>query len=399
MNILILSNKMPYPPKDGGSIATFCIAQSFAVLGHKVTVLAMNTSKHYYNTDLIPKEISGLIEFIGIDVDTEISVFDALKNLLTKSIPYNAQRFISEEFEERLSGLLQTRSFDVVQLEGTYLGPYIHTIRKYSTALVSMRSHNIEHEIWQRTAALAKGFRKFYLTNLAKRIKRFEVSMVNNYDVVVPITQRDGDFLHKLGCRIPMKVIPTGINSDEYKSDYQNFEFPSLFHLGALDWTPNQEGLKWFFAKVWPLVLKEFPDLKFYLAGRNAPAYYSKLSEPNVIFLGEVESAQDFIRSKAIMIVPLLSGSGMRIKIIEGMALGKAIITTSIGKEGIEIEPGKHMMVADDPSGFLEALRFLLAKKENVIEMGRQAEAFVNQYYDNLKIVKSLSEFYQQQLT
>ena len=99
------------------------------------------------------------------------------------------------------------------------------------------------------------------------------------------------------------------------------------------------------------------------------------------------------------MIVPLLSGSGMRIKIIEGMALGKAIITTSIGKEGIEIESGKHMMVADDPSGFLEALRFLLAKKENVIEMGRQAEAFVNKYYDNLKIVKSLSDFYQQQLT
>ena len=145
MNILILSNKMPYPPKDGGSIATFCIARSFAALGHKVTVLAMNTLKHYYNTDLIPKDISGLIEFIGVDVDTQISVFDALKNLLTKSIPYNAQRFISEEFENRLAGLLQTRSFDVVQLEGTYLGPYIHTSRKYSTALVIIRSHNIEH--------------------------------------------------------------------------------------------------------------------------------------------------------------------------------------------------------------------------------------------------------------
>jgi polysaccharide biosynthesis protein PslH len=398
MKILMLSNKMPYPPKDGGSIATLSIAKSFADLGHNVTMLVMNTSKHYFNLNDVPVEISKQIEFIGVDMNTDVSPWAALKNLLSSSIPYNAQRFISEAYDQKLAELLQSRTFHVVHLESPYLGPYIRTIRKHTTALVSMRPQNVEHEIWQRTAALTGSLKGLYLANLAKRVKRFEVSMLNNYDVMVPITKRDGELFTKLGCKIPMHVSPTGINTGAFRPDFRNIGFPSLFHLGALDWPPNQEGLKWFFSKVWPRIHAEFPDLKFFLAGRNAPPYFSKFSEPNVEFLGEIENARDFIRSKAIMIVPLLSGSGMRIKIIEGMAMGKAIITTSIGREGIEITPGKEMMVADNPEEFLAAVRALLSGQEKVVEMGRKAATFVNQHYDNLKIVQELSAFYQQHL-
>lgn len=394
MNILMLANKMPYPPKDGGSIATLSIARSLSQLGHKVTILAMNTSKHHFNVDDIPETISGQIEFIGVDVNTDISIWAALKNLLISSVPYNAQRFISPDYGRTLTEVLQLRKFDVIHLEGPYLGPYIRTIRKHTTALVSMRPQNVEHEIWQRTAAQSKGLRKLYIANLAKRVKRFEVSMLNNYDVMVPITKRDGDLFVKLGCKIPMLIAPTGIDTGTFKPDYENIDYPSLFHLGALDWPPNQEGLKWFFAKVWPKILKEFPDLKFYLAGRNAPPEFDKFSEPNVEFLGEVESAHDFIRSKAIMVVPLLSGSGMRIKIIEGMALGKAIITTSIGREGIDVKHKKNMMIANSPNEFLDAVRFLLSGKEKTVEMGKQAVEFVNHHYDNLKIMQVLSKFY-----
>jgi glycosyltransferase involved in cell wall biosynthesis len=398
MDILMLTNKMPYPPKDGGSIATLSIARSFAKLGHKVTMLVMNTSKHYFNLDEVPQEITEMIEFTGVDVNTDLSAWAALKNLLISSIPYNAQRFINEDYDTRLAGLLQSRKFDVVHLEGPYLGPYIRTIRRHTAALVSMRPQNVEHEIWQRTAALTGGLKGLYIANLAKRLKRFEVSMFNNYDVMVPITKRDAALFLQLGCKIPIHVAPTGIDAEAYKADYENFGFPSLFHLGALDWPPNQEGLRWFFAKVWHGILKEFPELKFYLAGRNAPPEFTRLSEPNMKFLGEVESAHDFIRSHAIMVVPLLSGSGMRIKIIEGMALGKAIIATSIGKEGIEVIHKKHMMVADTPEEFLGAVRFLLSAKENVVEMGKQANTFVNQHYDNLKIIQSLIDFYQKHL-
>jgi len=390
---------MPYPPKDGGSIATLSIAKSFSELGYKVSMLVMNTSKHYFSIDDVPPEVSAKIEFIGVDVDTGIKPWDALNNLLFSSLPYNAQRFITNEFDKRLKDILVQGTFEVIHLESPYLGPYIRTIRKHSKALVSMRPQNVEHEIWQRTAAQSGGIRKWYLANLARRVKRLEVSMLNNYDVMVPITERDGELFKKLGCRLPMHVFPTGIDTEAFEPEYDDINYPSLFHLGALDWPPNQEGLKWFFANVWPGIRKEFPDLKFYLAGRNAPPYFSKLNEPNVEYLGEVENAHDFIRSKSVMVVPLLSGSGMRIKIIEGMALGKAIITTSIGREGIDITHDHNMMVADSPEEFLYAVRYLLSGKEKVVDMGKKAVDFVTRHYNNRQIIRSLSEFYQKHLS
>jgi polysaccharide biosynthesis protein PslH len=399
MDILILTNKMPYPPKDGGAIATLSMARSFADLGHKVTILAMNTSKHYFDLSLIPEDVSKKTEFLGVDVDTKISASNALKNFFASSIPYNAQRFITGRYDQSIAELLAKRRFDVIQLEGIYVGPYIRTIRKHSKALISMRAHNVEHEIWQRTAALSWGIKAFYLTNLAKRLKRFETAMLNNYDVLVPITERDADQFVKLGCKIPVHVAPTGIESAKFKPDYDNIDFPSLFHLGALDWSPNQEGLKWFFAKVWPKILKDFPALKFYLAGRNASPYFRKLSEPNVEFLGEVDDAHAFMKSKAIMIVPLLSGSGMRIKIIEGMALGKAIVSTSIGIEGIHGTHQENVMVADNPDAFAESVAYLLKNKTRVIAMGRNAKEFAGKHYNNLEIVKSLIAFYTQHIS
>ncbi len=398
LKILMLTNKMPYPPHDGGAIATLSIATGLANLGHRVTMLAMNTSKHHFALDKLPDDIKRKVEFIGVDVNTGISFGPALRNYFLSSIPYNAERFITTEYNEALIKLLTSQNFDVVHLEGPYLGPYIRTIRKQTMALVSMRPQNVEHEIWQRNAANASGLKKYYLKNLAKRIKRFETSMVNNYDVLVPITQRDAGIYLNLGCKIPIFVAPTGIESNRYSLDFEAMEYPSLFHLGALDWVPNQEGLKWFFSKVWPLVYKEFPALKFYLAGRNAPPYFRKMSEPNIEFLGEVDNALDFIRSKAIMIVPLLSGSGLRIKIIEGMALGKAIITTTIGKEGIDCSHTEHILIADSSKEFLDALRFLMADKNRVIEMGRNAAAFVNKNYNTSAIINSLADFYIQHL-
>jgi polysaccharide biosynthesis protein PslH len=262
---------------------------------------------------------------------------------------------------------------------------------------MSMRAHNVEHEIWQRTAALSWGIKAFYLANLAKRLKRFETPCLT-ITMCCSDYRRDAEVCKNLGCKIPVHVAPTGINSAN-SSLIMTTLTPSLFHLGALDWSPNQEGLKWFFAKVWPKILKDFPALKFYLAGRNASPYFRKLSEPNVEFLGEVDDAHAFMKSKAIMIVPLFSGSGMRIKIIEGMALGKAIVSTSIGIEGIHGTHQKNVMVADNPDAFAESVAYLLKNKTRVIAMGRNAKEFAGKHYNNLEIVKSLIAFYTQHIS
>ena len=396
MKILILANKFPYPARDGGSIATMALAQSFAGLGHDVTILAMNTSKHFVDPAKIEDSLREInVRMIGVAVDTTIKKSDLAKNFLFSTMPYNAQRFVSKDFDAKLAEILRSETFDMIQLEGLYLAPYIATIRQYSKAKVAMRAHNVEHEIWARACLHEKGLRKIYMRNLSSRIRNMEIKYLDSYDAMVPITARDGEVLKSLGCKLPMHVVPTGVNIKDFKTSVKRMEFPSVFHIGALDWIPNQEGINWFLENVWGKVREQFPKVKFYLAGRNAPEHYKNLPYKNVVFLGEVEDAYKLMRSKAVMIVPILSGSGMRIKIIEGMATGKAIVTTTIGTEGISTRHGENILVVDEPEHFAYEICKLLFNRDYYNRIGENARNFIAKEYDNKTITSSLADFYQ----
>lgn len=399
MRILQVCNKVPWPPKDGGAIATLTMSKGFTLLGHDVHVLAMNTKKHHITIDEIPHDLKERMHFELIDVSARITTIGLLGNLLFSNLPYNASRFISGQFSRKLADLLQAKTFDLIQLEGLYLCPYIPLIRKHSKALISYRAHNVEHEIWERTAAVTPGFRSIYLKLLASRIKKFEISYLNSYDVLVPITDRDGDLLDQLGNTKPRHTTQTGIDLATLVPKAGQLEYPSVFHLGALDWAPNQEGLLWFLENCWPKLQQKYPQLKFFVAGRNAPDWLqSKLQYKNVVFLGEIEDAYAFMNSKAIMVAPLLSGSGMRVKIIEGLALGKAIVSTSIGAEGIAVEKGKHILLADEADEFIQAVSNLIEDRDLYDQLCKNAIDFIHDKFDNLAIAESLTDFYKQYL-
>lgn len=395
MKILQVTNKVPYPTKDGGAIACMNLTKGFAHLGHEVSVLSMNTAKHHVSIDEIPLSIRDLAQFHFVEVPARISAFAAFSNLLFSKKPYNAVRFINPNFSKELARLLKENKFDIVQLEGLYLCPYIPIVRKYSKATIVYRSHNIEHEIWERTITLAKGIKKIYLTNLSARIKRFEIDLLNSYDLLVPITERDGNILNSLGNCKPQHVSQTGIDSSVLVPNAKNLEYPSVFHIGSMEWAPNQEGLIWFLENCWSHIHKKHPELKFYVAGRNAPAWLiDKLKAPNVIFVGEVADAYEFMNSKSVMIVPLFSGSGMRIKIIEGMALGKSIVSTPVGAEGIDINPDKNIVIASEAETFSEAISKLVENREFFDTIGKNAVDFINEKFDNLAAASKLIEFY-----
>lgn len=397
MRILQLSNKVPYPTKDGGAIASMNLIKGFSHLRHEVTVLSMSTVKHRITVDELPESVSDLADFRFVDVPARISAIKALSNLLFSSLPYNAARFINIDFSKALSRLLEEKEFDVVQLEGLYVCPYIPLIRRKSKAMIVYRAHNVEFEIWERTAKMSKGLLKFYLKNLARRIKKFELSMLNTYDLLVPITERDKSILNKLGNKQPSQVSQTGIDSSVLVPNARNLEYPSVFHIGSMEWSPNQEGLLWFVQNCWPMLNKKYPVLKFYVAGRGTPEWLEKkLKQSNVELLGEVEDAYQFMNSKAIMVVPLFSGSGMRIKIIEGMALGKSIVSSPIGAEGIEVEPGKHLLIAETPSEFVDAISNLVEDKNMFTKLGENAIGFIHEKFDNLATAGKLIDFYKQ---
>jgi len=399
MNILILSNKLPYPPKDGGSIATLNLARGLSKLNNKIFILALNTSKHYYNINNIPSELKKELTFKDVKINTRINLIKLILNLLFSVKPYIASRFYSKKFKIALKQILINNKYDIVQIEGLYMCRYIAIIRKNSTAKISYRAHNLEDKIWEGIAKNTTSYIKnLYINNLVKRIRRFDKFYINKYDFLIPITQNDANTYVYYGTKCPIHVCPAGFDfekTNKYKSNNQD---NSIFFIGALDWLPNQEGLMWFLDKVWSKISNS-DDIKFYIAGRNATNKFIKsIQKYKVYFLGEVDDAYEFMSSKTIMIVPLFSGSGMRVKIIEGMAMGKVIISTSLGAEGINYTNKKNIYVTDSANEFIEIIKLLAGNSKLVQKISKNSHEYVRNNFNNEMLAHTLNNFYISQI-
>jgi len=394
MKVLQLSHKPPYPPKDGGCLAIDNITQGLINAGVELKILTIETEKHPFEKDRIPEEYLAKTGIISVFVDTKLNVVDAFSNLVTQD-SYNISRFFTPDFDHVLISELEEKEYDIIHLESLFMTPYISTIRMHSDARIVLRSHNLEYIIWERlskqTGSVAK---KTYLKLLAKQLKKYELNVLNQVDGIAPISKRDADDFRKLGAEQPIEIIPFGLNISKYKADNDSNKDLNLFHLGSMDWAPNLEGLDWFLEKIWPVINTKEPEASLYLAGRDMPDRFFEMEYPKVVVVGEVEDAIKFIKSKSIMIVPLLSGGGIRVKIIEGMALGKAIISTSVGAEGIHYTHKKDIWIADTPNEFAEAVRFFKSNPKKIIEFGSNARKLVEQEYSNEVIINKLLSFY-----
>lgn len=393
MKVLQLCNKPPYPSVDGGTLAMNSITQGLLAAGCEVRVLSMCSDKHPVLRDRMTEEYIRATRFEAVHVDLGIHVLDAGVSWLCGE-SYHVKRFVSNEFAAKLRQILDEEEFDVVHLESIFLTPYVPVIRKHSKAVVILRAHNVEHMIWQRIAKSERNlFKRKYIKHLALTLRAYECEHLNDFDGVMSITSNDAAMLKEMGCRKPIVPIPFGIMPE---SVAQVEEEPnSLFHIGSMDWMPNQEGIGWFLEKVWPKVHESMPQLTLYLAGRKMPEEMMKLDMPGVRVVGEVPDAMYFIASKQINVVPLLSGSGIRVKIIEAMSAGKAVITTTVGAEGINYTDGRNLLIADTPDQFVEQIQRCIADPEFCRELGQNAYALIAEEYGNERLTGKVIDFYQ----
>ena len=391
LKVLVMLPRVPYPLKDGGAIAMYNLLRGMYLQDTDLTVLSYNTIKHF--ADPIPKEISEFGDLHTVFIDNRIKPLDALLNLFTNE-SYHITRFQSEEVEETLSEILQAKKFDVIHCDSLYTGIYLPIIKQFApTSKVVLRQHNIEYQIWERIAKGAKGFKKWYLSVLSERLKKVEYSLIPQFDAIIPITPIDALTFTKMGAK-KQYVCPVGVNMEQYSLD-DKVEENTIFHLGSLDWMPNLEGMKWFLEKVWPIVHNQSPKAKFYIAGRNVPDWILNYhGKQNIVVDGEIPSAPQYLKSKQIMVVPLKSGSGMRVKIIEGFAAGKAIVSTTIGAEGIACENGVHIEIADTEKEFAEKIVNLLNNNAKVASLGANAKVLISEKYSDLATAKGLIDFY-----
>jgi len=396
MKILQLVKKFPFPPKDGESIAVLSSSKGYFELGCEISLLSMNTKKHFVDKTY-GKGLEHYTTITTSYLDNSINPFKAFINLFTKK-SFNIQRFDSPDFHEKLSRVLDNEAFDVVQLESLYMLPYIPTIKSKTKAIIVFRSHNIEHEIWENLSSSNKNpLLKWYYKICSRRLKQYELSQEENYDIILPISHTDMTKYQQLGFNSKLMLSPVGIDIDKYKAS-RTVENTSvkLGYLGSLDWKPNIEGLNWFFNNIWHKVVKKYEKIEFHLAGRNPDKSLQNLPYEKLINHGEVENAKTFLESLDIIVVPLLSGSGIRIKILESMAMGKVVLSTPKGFEGINIEHGKQGFIFRSAPEFETQIRLLIEHKELISEVSENARLFIKKNFDNNKLAeKNINKFKQ----
>ena len=395
MKILLLCNKPPYPASEGGPMAMNSIITGLLDAGHQVKVLAINSDKYHVSASDIPEEYKRQTGIELIKVDLSVRPMKALFNLFTKK-SYHVERFISERFKNKLAQLLEKEHFDVVQLEMLYMTPYVETIRAHSKAMIVLRAHNVEHKIWERIAKETKFFlKRWYINHLAKTLKEYELNALETVDGIAAITRKDAAFFRKY-CSKPIIDIPYGVYPEQFKPKYEIEGKPKFYHIGSMNWMPNEEGIRWFIDEILAKTVEKVPNFVYHLAGRNMPEWLTTLDNPHIEVVGEVPDAKEFVAKHDVAIVPLLSGSGIRIKIIESMAMGKTVITTRVGAEGILYDEDGNIIIAENKAKMVEAIRAIDENPQIAVKIGQAARKLVEETYDNRKIIARLLMFYEQ---
>lgn len=397
MKILQLCHKPPLPPVDGGCIAIHNITDGLLNSSQQVKVVAIETKKHPVKLESFPIRYLEQTAFESIFVDTTPRIKDAWKTVFNRK-SYQISRFYSKSMVSKLTQVLKNETFDVIHLESIYVTPYIPILRKYSDAKIVLRMHNVEHQIWERMAKNeCNPVKKMIYGVNASQLRHVEMSILKQVDGYMTISEPDFNFFQQTAPEVPGTVITFGLDLEKYEAeeDYIPSETPSLFHLGSMNWSPNVEGVEWFLDEVWPQVLDAYPNLHFTIAGFGIPDRFFQRHDSQVTVVGAVPSANEFMLAHDLMIVPLLSGSGIRIKIIEAMALGKVVITTSVGAEGLAVENGKHLFVADTPEEFVSVVGKCIATPDLCSIIGENARDFISVYHNNDVISNQIIQFYQ----
>jgi glycosyltransferase involved in cell wall biosynthesis len=380
MRILHFSNKPAFPRVDGGAIA---ISELLKSLTTQSTVyhVSLSTHKHPFNRKEYGELLHQLDGIEAWDIQTELSITDAFLALIQNK-SYNVSRFYSADIVAKLEGIISQFQPEIVLLESIFLLPYLAVFKKHQLRVI-VRSHNIEHHIWEQQAATARGPKKYYLQLLSRQLKTFEMDALSKVDGILAISDDDLIFFRKHLPSVPSNLIPTPFEATSNHIDNNS----NVFFLGAFDWLPNKEGVDWFKQTVLPLLPETF---QLHLAGKSIDC--KSWSHPQICCYGEVPSSIEFIHEHGICIIPLLSGSGVKMKLIENMAQGKAIVTTSEGIRGVDVLDNQEVMIANTPTEFANAILMLQASDTLRNQLGDAARNYVRANFGFSSITSKLFE-------
>lgn len=304
--------------------------------------------------------------------------FDYLRRL-PNAAPYAVSRFGSGKVQDRLRGCLLEQGPDVVVCD--FLDAAINFPEHLAVPSVLFQ-HNVESEIWRRHATNgAIGARKLIYRLEFSKMLRYEQRTLAKFDHVVAVSEHDKKLMSAWVRPERVSVVPTGVDTGQFcPSEQAGQEKALVVFVGAMDWEPNVDAVRYFCAEVWPLVLAKVPGALFRIVGRNPDRRVRGLEGQAVEVTGRVPSVVEHLREAAVVVVPLRIGGGTRIKIYEAMAAGKAVVSTTVGAEGLDVHHGEDILLRDAPHDFAESVAKMLLDREGRHRIGRAAAKLAANY-------------------
>lgn len=388
MRIALVGHKPAYPKVDGGCVASAAFLQNLVDAGCEVYYNVLSTEKHPYLPKKFPDELQNSVHIESVAVDTTLHAGSALKHLFSRK-SYNVERFFSPAFEALLEKQCDEIAFDAVIFDNVFPARYAHVFQKKEIPCY-VRTHNVESEIWSMLANEERNpLKKRYLRRLASDLKRFEIEVLSSVDGIFSITQDDLEEFRKLGISTPAVVAPVSIPLPDYTHDYSN---SNLFHLGSMNWMPNVETVQQAL-EIHQRVREKLPESVFTIAGSDSKTHFSSDEAKGIHVVGFVDSIPDFLQSQGILFSPTVSGSGVRIKILEMMAYGIPVISSTLGAQGIANTSG--VQIADTEEDMIAAVYQLASDENKRRELGNKAKSIISLHYDPKKISDNILEFLQ----
>lgn len=376
VKILFVHKRSLFPPDTGGKIRVLNILKHLA-LWHDVTFL--------FNLKPGEDDHVGRIRALGMDVEAvplrEVRrggpayYRDVAANLLSPHA-FTVARNYDPALRARAAELVSGGGFDLIVCDTPQMARHVVGLGGPAKVLFQ---HNVEAQILGRHAAADAWPRSLYMAGQWRKMRRFERALGPEFDAVIAVSEQDRRTFEREYGWGHVHAVDTAVDSEYFRPPGGAAEDPGrVVFVGSMDWMPNQDGVKFFARQAWPRILGARPGARFQVVGRNAPADIRALGQlEGVEVTGTVPDVRPYLAGAAVVVVPLLVGGGTRIKIFEAMAMGKAVVSTTIGAEGLPVEPGEHLILADDPEDLAAAVVGLMGDPGRRAALGAAARRLV----------------------
>jgi sugar transferase (PEP-CTERM/EpsH1 system associated) len=397
MKILVVDQLVPYPPTDGGKIRTFNI------LKHLSRHLEVSFLSLFYPLRGEDSGIADYLKTFGIRVELVARPIYSkqqyrlrqLRGVLKGESPRN-ELFQVEEMADKIRILTENEPFDIVDIQRPNMAPYIKAISPTSCCRKILTLHDVPYVQYRRMVSVERDWsakRRLLFMDLLFS-KRTILKYARRFDKCIMVSEHDGDTLKRAGPDIDIAVVPNGVDATAYRPLTNQSAAPVLLFVGKMNYHPNVDGAIFFCQEVFPLIKQQIPDAKLLIVGSEPRDSVQALASEDVTVTGFVESVVPYYQQALVSVVPLRSGGGTRLKILESMALGRPVVSTSLGCEGLKVTQEENILIADTPADFVtQTVRLLRdeALRQRLITNGRN---LVEGTYDWQAITQQLLHLY-----